>query len=138
MSDKKPKFNKKYGEIIWRGRRRRFGLPLSFTRYILTTAKLYESVGFFNISEERVELYRVVDFSLRKPLSQRIFGCGTLIVRAKDKSCPEKKLLSVKNPRMVLRLIEEAVEAERVKYNIHGRDMVGAASSNGSGGSDVE
>jgi hypothetical protein len=122
---------RKYGEIIWKGRRRRFGLPLSFTRYILAENKLYTSTGFFSIREERVELYRVVDFSLKLSLGQRIFGCGSIIVHAKDKTCPETLLKSVKNPRTVLRLIEEQVEKERVKYSIHGRDMIGASGIGG-------
>ena len=122
------KSSKKYGDIVWQGRRRRLGLPLSFTRYILTTNKLFESRGLLNVKEERVELYKVVDFSLKLPFfTQRIFGCGTLTVHAKDKTCPTKTLLSVKKPREVLRLIEECVEAERVKYNIHGRDMIGVS-----------
>ena len=129
MSNNIKKNCKKYGEVVWRGRKRRFGLPLSFTRYIITTTKLFESRGFFNIKEERIELYRVVDFSLRLPLSQRIFGCGTIIVHAKDKTCPEKRLISVKTPRTIMRLIEENVEEERKKYNIHGRDMIGASGS---------
>ncbi|MCL2036325.1 MAG: PH domain-containing protein [Oscillospiraceae bacterium] len=123
----KSKTDKKYGEVIWRGRKCRFGLPLSFTRYILTPTKLFKSVGFLNVREERVELYRVIDFSLKLSLGQRIFGCGTILVHAKDKTCPEQPITSVKRPREIMRLIEEAVEKERVKYKIHGRDMIGVS-----------
>ncbi|MCL1866741.1 MAG: PH domain-containing protein [Oscillospiraceae bacterium] len=127
--DNKVKKSKKYDEIVWKGRKRRLGLPLSFTRYILTPTKLFTSTGFFNIDEERTELYRIIDFSLKLSLGQRIFGCGTIIVHSKDKTCPEMRLNSVKNPRTVMRLIEEYVEQQRLKYNIHGRDMVGVSGS---------
>ncbi|MDR0222268.1 MAG: PH domain-containing protein [Oscillospiraceae bacterium] len=121
------KFDKNYGEIVWRGRRNRLGLPLSFTRYILTPTKLFTSVGLLSVKEERTELYRAVDVSLKLPFFQRIFRCGTVIIHAKDKTSPELVLLSVKRPRVVMGLIEEHVEKERLKYNIHGRDMVGAS-----------
>ena len=124
MSSKK--LSKDFGEVVWYGRRHRFGLPLSFTKYILTAGKLYTRNGFFNISEEQVELYRVVDFSLKLPLGQRIFGCGTIRVHAKDKTSAEFDIRAVKKPREALRLIEDGVEKERAKYKIHGRDMIGA------------
>jgi len=121
----KKKLAENYGNVLWYGKRCRLGLPLSFTRYILTDKKLYVKTGFLNVKEERVELYRIIDFTLTLPLGQRICGCGTIKVYAKDKTMPEQFLKSVKKPRMALNLLEEAVEKERVKYKIHGRDMVG-------------
>ncbi|MDR0196856.1 MAG: PH domain-containing protein [Oscillospiraceae bacterium] len=121
------KFDNNYGDVVWRGRRCRLGLPLSFTRYILVTNKMFTSIGLLSVKEERLELYRVVDVSLKLPFFQRIFGCGTVIIHAKDKTSPELTLISIKKPRAVLRHIEELVEKERLKYNIHGRDMVGAS-----------
>jgi hypothetical protein len=126
--------DKQFGEIVWRGRRRRLGLPLSFTRYVLTPTKLFTSVGLLSVNEERTELYRVVDFSLKLPLGQRIFGCGTILVHAKDKTSPELVLRSIKKPREVMRIIEEYVEKERVKYKLHGRDMIGVAGAFGEDG----
>ncbi|MCL2108155.1 MAG: PH domain-containing protein [Oscillospiraceae bacterium] len=127
----KKKYEKDFGEVLWYGRRRRFGLPLSFTRYILTPTRLYKRLGFFNIKEEQLELYRVIDFSLRLPFGERIFGCGTMIIHSKDKTNPEVVLKSIKKPRPVMRLIEERVEQERIKYKIHGRDMIGAFGGDG-------
>ena len=40
--------------FLWNDRRRRMGLPLSFTRYALTEDRLFLDTGFFNLrSEER-------------------------------------------------------------------------------------
>jgi len=126
----KKKLKENYGDVLWYGKRCRLGLPLSFTRYILTDKKLYVRTGFFNVKEERVELYRIVDFSLSLPLGERMCGCGTIRVYAKDKTMPEQDLKSVKHPRKALSLLEEAVEKERVKYKIHGRDMMGNVNIN--------
>ena len=60
---------------VWTDKKRTFlGLPWSFTRYILTEKKLITRKGFLNITEDEVELYRVLDKSLRLPLGQRMFG----------------------------------------------------------------
>jgi len=121
----KKNLEKNYGEVLWTGKKCRLGLPISLTRYIITTKKLYAKIGFFNIKEDQVELYRIIDFSLSLPLGQRICGCGTVKFFAKDKTMPEYELKSVKNPRNALSILENAVESERKKYKIHGRDMVG-------------
>jgi len=134
----KKKLEQNYGEVLWYGKRCRLGLPLSFTRYILTANKLYVKTGFLNVKEERVELYRIVDFTLSLPLGERMCGCGTIKVYAKDKTMPEQDLKSVRHPRKALNLLEEAVEKERVKYKIHGRDMTGSLGVNITEGHDIE
>ncbi|MCL2047661.1 MAG: PH domain-containing protein [Defluviitaleaceae bacterium] len=123
MSTKK--LSKSYGDVLWSGKKCYFGLPISFTRYILTPTKLYSRIGFLSIKEERIELYRVVDLSLKLPLSQRIFGCGTVIVHAKDRTSPTKEIKSIKGTRNFLNLLEEYVQKERERYKVHGRDMIG-------------
>lgn len=134
----KAKLEAIYNDVIWYGRKRVLGLPLSFTLYVLTDSKLYTRTGFLNLKEERVDLYRVVDFSLELPLGQRIFGCGTLKIFSKDKSQPDQKMVSIKSPREVLRLLEENVERERQKYRVQGRDMIGASGFDSIGSSDMD
>lgn len=49
-------------EVLWTDKKRTlFGLPISFTRYILTGKKFITRKGFLSISEDEIELYRVVD-----------------------------------------------------------------------------
>ena len=62
--------------FLWNDRRRRMGLPLSFTRYALTEDRLFLDTGFFNLRSEEILLYRVRDINLRRSLWQRIFGVG--------------------------------------------------------------
>lgn len=56
--------------FLWNDRRRRMGLPLSFTRYALTEDRLFLDTGFFNLRSEEILLYRVRDINLRRSLWQ--------------------------------------------------------------------
>ncbi|MDE7278768.1 MAG: PH domain-containing protein, partial [Oscillospiraceae bacterium] len=94
------KFSDSGNEVLWTDKKRTlFGLPLSFTRYILTEKKFITRKGFLSITEDEIELYRVVDKSLRLPFGQRLFGCGTVIINCRDTDTPVKEVMSVKKPR---------------------------------------
>lgn len=127
------KLKKTYGEdLLWSGKKCICGLPISFTRYILTSTVLYTRTGFLNVKEDEVELYKIVDKIMLFPLGQRIVGCGTIKLSSKDADTPEKLLKAIKRPREVKRILDEAVKSQRDKYLIRGRDMMGAAMVNGS------
>ena len=49
------KLERDYGEILWTGKKCIMGMPISFTRYILTSSVLYTKVGFLNIKEDEIE-----------------------------------------------------------------------------------
>ncbi len=113
-------------DYIWTDKKRTiFGLPISFTRYILTEKKLITRTGFLSIKEDEVELYRITDKSLQLPLGQRMFGCGTVTMHCKDTDTPIKIVTSIKNPRSFMTLLEENVDIQRDRYRVRGRDMIG-------------
>ncbi|MGN0650317.1 MAG: PH domain-containing protein [Oscillospiraceae bacterium] len=120
------KLTREYGEIIWTGKKNILGMPISFTRYILTECKLITRIGLLNIREDEIELYRVYDKSISLSLGQRIVKCGTIKLLSKDTDTPTKLLQSIRNPREVKRLLDDAVQVQRDKYYVRGRDMVGA------------
>ncbi|MDE6600079.1 MAG: PH domain-containing protein [Oscillospiraceae bacterium] len=112
-------------ETIWTDKKRTlFGLPLSFTRYILTEKKFITRKGFLSITEDEIELYRVVDKSLRQPFGQRIFGCGTVVINCRDTDTPVKEVVSIKKPRDFMNIFEKQVDIQRDKYRTRGRDMM--------------
>lgn len=113
-------------DYVWTDKKRHLGLPISFTRYILTDKKLITRKGFLSITEDEIELYRVVDKSLKLPLGQRIFGCGTVVINCRDTDTPVKEVLSIKDPRSFMQKLEENVDKQRDKYRTRGRDMIGA------------
>lgn len=113
-------------DYVWTDKKRTlFGLPLSFTRYILTEKKFITRKGFFNIEEDEFDLYRVIDKKLVLPLGQRMFGCGTIIINVRDNDTPVKEIKSIKVPRELLRLLDDYIEKARDQYNIRGRDLMG-------------
>ena len=76
------KLRRDYGDnILWTGKKCFMGLPISFTRYIITDTVLYTRIGFLNIKEDEVELYKVTDKTMKFTFGQRIFGCGTIHIR---------------------------------------------------------
>lgn len=113
-------------DYVWTDKKRILGMPISFTRYILTEKKLITRKGFLSITEDEVELYRVIDKSLKLPLGQRIFSCGTVIINCRDTDTPVKEVKAVKNPREFMQKLESFVDAQRDKYYTRGRDMIAA------------
>ncbi len=112
-------------DYVWTDKKRTlFGLPISFTRYILTEKKFITRKGFLNVEEDEFDLYRVIDKKLVMPLGQRMFGCGTVIINVKDNDTPVKEVKSIKVPREFMKLLDEYIEKARDKYSIRGRDMM--------------
>lgn len=95
----------------WRERKRTlFGLPLSFTVYKLTEEKLLVETGFFNINQEEVRLYRVLDVTLKRSLGQRIFGLGTIHCCSADKTTPEFDIKNIKNSEKIKEMLSDLIE----------------------------
>ena len=105
-------------DTLWQARKRRFGLPLSFTRYRLSEDRLFLSVGFLNIRDDEVLLYRVRDIDTRRSLWQRLFGVGTVTVMSSDKTMPTLVLENVKDPMMVKELIHQQVEEMKIRRRV--------------------
>lgn len=111
----------------WYDRKRTlFGFPWSFTKYMFNGDKLVIKTGFFNIHEEEIRLYRIMDVTLSRSLLQRIFGVGTIIVNSSDKTTPIFHIKSVKNSEAVKNKLSDFVEAARKKNRVSAREfMVG-------------
>lgn len=109
---------------IWKDRKRTlFGLPLSFTVYTLRSDKLLVRTGFFNINEEEIRLYRILDFTTRKTLLGRMFGLGTIELHTADRSTPNYFMKGIKHSDEVKEMISNMVEEERTRKNITSREF---------------
>ena len=113
-------------EYLWKDRKRRLGLPLSFTRYSLSEDRLFCETGLLNLKADEVLLYRVRDLELTMTLGQRIFGVGTVCVHSSDRSIPHLDLKNIKNPREVKELIHRNVEAAKDKRRMRTTELMGA------------
>lgn len=112
-------------EYLWNDRKRTlFGLPLSFTKYMLTEDRLFIEEGFLNKKEDEVRLYRIMDLSLKRSFGQRIFGIGTIHCCSADKSMGDFDIVSVKHPREVKEQLSELVEAQRDAKRVTNREYM--------------
>ena len=110
-------------KIIWQDRKRPiFGLPLSFTKYKMTEEKLLIDTGVLSIKEEEIQLYRIMDLTLKRSLWQRIFNVGTIHCCSGDKTTPEFEIKDIKNPSEVKELLSKHIEEQRDKKRIAGRE----------------
>lgn len=112
--------------ILWKERKRTlFGLPLSFTVYTLTDTKLFIRTGLFNIKEEEIRLYRILDITLSRTFEERIFGLGTIHCCTADKTAPEFDIKRIRNCREIRTLLSDRVEEERSVRYVGVREYIG-------------
>ena len=103
---------------LWKDRKRYLGMPLSFTRYMLSEDRLFISVGFLNIKDDEILLYRVRDIDTSRTLWQRLFGVGTVTVVSSDKTMPTLVLKNIKDPVFVKELIHKQVEEMKIQRRV--------------------
>ena len=112
-------------EYLWNDRRRRLGMPLSFTRYALSEDRLFLETGLLNAKFDEILLYRVRDISLSISLGQRIFGVGTITIQSSDKSLPVLVIKNVKQPQAVKELIHQTVEKLKIQRRMRVGEVIG-------------
>ena len=112
-------------ELIWKDRKRFMGMPLSFTRYSIRGIRFYVSKGLFNVEENELLLYRIMDIKFNRTLTNRIFGVGTITLFTADKTDSELKILRVKKPEKVRDLISRLVEEQRISIRARGKELFG-------------
>lgn len=120
------KIKRKYGgdaELVWKDRKRYFGLPWSFTRYSLIKngekwVKVFSDIGLLYTVIEEVNVYRIRDISLHQSLFDKIFGTGTVTLYSNDERQPEFRLRHVKNPYKVREIFSNLIEQERAKRGV--------------------
>ena len=114
-------------EILWKDRKRIFGLPISFTRYFVTNERLYTKVGFWRTETNEILLYRILDIKLVRSFGQKIFGVGTITLFSADRSHGTLEVKNIRKPEEVNRFLSRITEQQREKKNIIGREVYGAA-----------
>ena len=101
----KKKKNKYTVNILWKDRRRRLGMPLSFQRYRLGEDRLFYEKGFLSTSVDDILLYRVRDISVKISFWQRLTGVGTVTVNSSDQTMPVLVMRDIKRPREVKEIL---------------------------------
>ena len=105
-----------------------FGLPFTFTSYILTNKKLTTVVGLLTTVEDDVLLYRVMDTSLRRTLVQKLFGLGSIHVASSDHSHPELVIKNIRGAKEFKAALDDQVERERLRMRFRTGEYIGSDS----------
>ena len=99
-----------------------FGLPLSFTKYRLTTNRLFVNTGFLTQREDEVRLYRITDVSLSRTLMQRVFGLSTIHCNSSDKTLGNFDIININDGEEVKEILSQSVERERIARRVSTRE----------------
>jgi uncharacterized membrane protein YdbT with pleckstrin-like domain len=103
-----------------------FGLPFSFTKYVINEEKINIKTGFLNVVEDDAFMYKIQDTRLKKSFIERLFGLGTIVCYTGDITHPELKLIHVKNSDEIKEYIMHASEEARLKRRtLHTMDING-------------
>lgn len=113
----------KDAKLLWRDRKRYFGLPISFTIYGVyekegVWTKLFVQTGLLTTRVEELHIYRIDDLSVKQTLFDKIFGVGTIKVYCQDASSNEVLIKCVKEPYKVRQLLNDLIEEARLKKKI--------------------
>lgn len=111
---------------VWSDRKHTlFGLPWSFTKYILTDEKLLIVKGFWKQNEEEIRLYRIFDMTLSRTVRDRMDRVGTIHCCSGDKSAPEFDIKRIRNARQVKEMLSDLVEKQKIARGVSVREEMG-------------
>ncbi len=92
-----------------------FGLPWTFTKYLLKDEILTTSRGFFNTVINDCYMYKIVDVQLEKSLLEKMVGLGTVVCYTSDTTDKVLKISHVRHAEQIKNFILEKSEKMRMK-----------------------
>lgn len=111
--------------LKWFDRKRIWcGLPWTFTKYGLSSDRLFVERGLLTTKQMEVRLYRVLSVRLDRNLGQKLFGLGTVHIDSSDTDLKCFDLVNIKNSEEVKEMISNAVEAERIRNRVSAREYM--------------
>jgi len=93
-------------------------LKIWCTHYEITTGELKHTYGILHRRHDFIELYRVKDFHVDRPLLYRIFGLGNLRIYTSDKTSPVFRLVAIHKPQEIYNILRERVEQNRREKHV--------------------
>lgn len=87
--------------------------------YKVTTQRVVVEHGVLSKKLDQIDVYRITDYVVERPFSQRLLGTGNLIIEAMDKTTPVLRLEGLKTD--VVQLYERlrsATEAEKRRRGV--------------------
>jgi uncharacterized membrane protein YdbT with pleckstrin-like domain len=90
--------------------------------YRMTTHRIVIETGVLSKRLEQLDLYRVNDYTVERPVMQRIMGTGNIVLRTMDKTTPELHLVGLKTD--VVALYEKLRAATEIEKARHGARVI--------------
>lgn len=92
-----------------------FGLPFTFTKYIIKEDLITVDTGLFRTEENDCYMYKVQDVKHTATLFEKMFKLGTIVCFTGDTTDPQLFLKHVKNSKAIKDFILESSEQARLK-----------------------
>lgn len=102
-------------EFVERKRWVFFGLPFTFTKYIIKEDMLTVKAGFLKVVENDCYMYKVQDVELSASLFERMFGLATITCFTGDTTHPKLVLEHIKNARPIKEFLLKESEEARIR-----------------------
>lgn len=89
------------------------------TRYRVTTQRVVVESGLLNKRLDQIDLYRIHDYVVERPLGQRLMGTGNLLLSTQDRSTPALALRGLRTDVVALyERLRKATEAEKRRRGV--------------------
>ena len=102
-------------EYVERKRWLFFGLPFTFTKYMIKEDVITVDKGLLKTVENDCYMYKVQDVQHSATLAEKIFGLGTVTCFTGDTTDPQLLLIHIKHSKEVKAFILEYSEKARIK-----------------------
>ncbi|RIH67148.1 PH domain-containing protein [Mariniphaga sediminis] len=93
-------------------------LKIRCTGYEVDAEELHHTTGILYRKHGYIELYRLKDFQIDRPLIYRFFGLGNLVVYTSDKTTPVFRLKAIKKPEEVYTILRGLTELNRKEKHV--------------------
>ncbi len=94
------------------------------TPYKITTQRVVIERGVLSKTLQQVDLYRVVDYVVERPVGQRMMGTGNIVLEAMDKTTPEVRIEGLKTNVVALyERLRFCTEQEKKRRNVRVLDV---------------
>ena len=87
-------------------------------QYEVDSEELRYYSGIFKRKHEIIELYRVKDFLIEKPLIYRLLGLGNLTIYTSDKTTPVLLMQAIREPEEKYKILRGLVELNRREKHV--------------------
>jgi uncharacterized membrane protein YdbT with pleckstrin-like domain len=94
------------------------------THYRVTSQRVVIERGILSKRLEQTDIYRIIDYSVERPLGQRLMGTGNLVLKTMEQSSPVVRIDGIKTDVVALyERLRKATEAEKRRRGVHMVDM---------------